>query len=271
MKKLQIVLSISLMISFMLGACTTAETPSEQNVSTEGLGGKTLIVAHDVNFPPFEFLEADNYVGFDIDLMNALAEEGNFKIDSRPMDFNGIIPALQANQVDMSIAAMTIKAEREEVIDFSIAYFRTGIVIAVSPDNTDITTTEDLKGKTVAVKIGASGESFIRELPFADEIDIVTFDSNNDTYLAVQTGSADATVNDDSTLRYYITTEGNGKLKVVGDLLTGDNYGIAVPQGQTETLKVINAALLELVKNGTYDKIYEKWLGVKPEVHPGEY
>ena len=202
--------------------------------------------------------------------MNAIAEEANFEIEYRPMDFNGIIPALQANQVDMSIAAMTIKPEREEVIDFSIPYFRTGLVLAVKPDNNTIVNPEDLKGHTIAVKIGTSGEAYIRELPYADEIKIDTYDSNNDAYMAVINGNADATINDDSTLKYYIASQ-PGNLKIVGELLTGDDYGIAVPSGQTETLKAVNDALLKLAKDGTYDEIYEKWFGVKPDLRPGEF
>ena len=264
-------LAVALVGSLLLAACAQATANPSANTSGGGLGGKTLVVGHDVNFPPFEFLQNDKYTGFDLDILNAIAEVGNFKVDARAMDFNGIIPALQANQVDMSIAAMTIKPEREEVIDFSIPYFRTGLVLAVKPDNTDIVNPEDLKGKTVAVKIGTSGDAFIRALPYADEIQISTFDANNDTYLAVINGNVDVTINDDSTLRYYIASEGPGTLKVVGDLLTGDDYGIAVPSGQTETLQVVNNALLELAKNGTYDQLYEKWFGVKPTLRPGDY
>ncbi len=264
-------LAVALVGSLILAACAQATATPSASTSGGGLDGKTLVVGHDVNFPPFEFLQNDKYTGFDLDILNAIAEVGNFKVDARAMDFNGIIPALQANQVDMSIAAMTIKPEREEVIDFSIPYFRTGLVLAVKPDNTDIVNPEDLKGKTVAVKIGTSGEAFIRALPYADEIQISTFDANNDTYLAVINGNVDATINDDSTLRYYIASEGPGTLKVVGDLLTGDDYGIAVPSGQTETLQVVNNALLELAKNGTYDQLYEKWFGVKPSLRPGDY
>ncbi|RLD07181.1 MAG: basic amino acid ABC transporter substrate-binding protein [Chloroflexota bacterium] len=265
-----VLLLLSVLLILSAVGCGSSEA-EPQEVSAGGLGGKTLVVAHDVNFPPFEFLKDDEYTGFDLDLLAVIEERANFVADRRPMDFNGIIPALQAEQVDLGIAAMTIKEEREEVIDFSIPYFKTGIVIAVKPETTDIETTEDLKGKTVAVKIGASGESLIRELPFADEIDIVTYDSNNDTYLAVQTGAADATVNDLSTLQFYISTEGDGKLKVVGDLLTGDDYGISVPSGHTETLQAINDALLELAEDGTYTEIYQKWFGEEPELIPGEY
>lgn len=270
-KRSSIIGLVALALIIIVAAAACGQAQPEEEGTGGGLGGKTLIVAHDVNFPPFEFLKEDEYQGFDLDLLSAIEERANFVADYRPMDFNGIIPALQAEQIDLAIAAMTIKPEREEVIDFSIPYFKTGIVIAVSPETEDITTTEDLKGKTVAVKIAASGESLIRELPFADEIDIVTFDSNNDTYLAVQTGAADATVNDLSTLQFYISTEGQGKLKVVGDLLTGDDYGISVPSGHADVLEAVNSALLELAEDGTYTEIYIKWFGEEPVAVPGEY
>lgn len=256
MKKSSFVFVIALV--FLLAAC--GQAPVENKV----------VVAHDVNFPPFEFLENDVYAGFDLDLMSAVGDVAGLEIEYRPMDFNGIIPALQANQVNMSIAAMTIKPEREEVIDFSIAYFRTGLVLAVKPDSTSIVNPEDLKGYKIAVKIGTSGDAYIRELPYADEIQIDTYDSNNDAYMAVINGNADATINDDSTLKYYITSQPD-TLKIVGELLTGDDYGIAVPSGETEMLDAVNDALLTLVEDGTYDALYEKWFGVKPDLRPGEY
>ena len=145
MKKITLViLALAVIFGLMLSACSPASS-GDGGTTGEGLGGKKLVVAHDVNFPPFEFLKDDTYTGFDLDLMNEISKVANFEIEYRPMDFNGIIPALQANQVDMSIAAMTIKPEREEVIDFSTAYFRTGLVLAVTPDNNDIVNPEDLK------------------------------------------------------------------------------------------------------------------------------
>jgi len=258
MKKITTIsIFVLIIISLTLSSCSSSTS-------------KKLVVAHDVNFPPFEFLQDDKYVGFDLDLMAEIAKIAKLDLEYRPMDFNGIIPALQANQVDMAIAAMTIKPEREEVIDFSIPYFRTGLVLAVKPDNNEIVNPEDLKGKTIAVKIGTSGEAYIRELPYADEIKIDTYDSNNDAYMAVINGNAVATINDDSTLKYYIAEQPD-TLKIVGELLTGDNYGISVPDGKTDLLQKINDALLEIAKNGTYDQLYEKWFGVKPDVRPGEF
>jgi len=87
--------------------------------------------------------------------------------------------------------------------------------------------------------------------------------------MAVINGNADVTINDDSTLRFYLNTVGANQLKIVGDLLTGDSYGIAVPKGNAEVLETINAGLKTLVENGTYDALYEKWLGVEPTRRPG--
>ncbi len=250
------------------GAGSNAQSTAS-NISAAGLNGRTLKVAHDVSFPPFEFESNGKYVGFDLDMMNAVAKKANFKINFMPMDFNGIIPALQAKQIDVAVAAMTIKAERQKVIDFSVPYFKTGISIAVRPDNNSINKPEDLKGKSVAVKVGASGEAFIRGLPYAKDIDIKTFDTNDATYLAVQNGNVDATVNDESTLLYYITDAGKGKLKTVGDLLTGDKYGVGIPKGNDDIVQAVNGALKEMTADGTYAALYKKWFGVEPTALPG--
>jgi ABC-type amino acid transport substrate-binding protein len=263
---------LSLTVVTVLAACGGTDTATDSKAATAGggLGGKTLKVAHDVSFPPFEFQKDSKYVGFDLDLIEAVAKASNFTPQFSAVDFDGIIPALQANQIDLAVAAMTIKDERKKVIDFSIPYFKTGISIAVGADTNDITTPEDLKGKTVAVKVGASGESFIRDLPYAKDIDIKTFNTNGDTYLAVQNGNVDATVNDDSTLRYYIADAGKGKLKTVGELLTGDTYGIAVPKGNKATVDAVNAGLLKITADGTYTKLYKKWFDSEPVALPGK-
>lgn len=254
-----------------LSSCAAGGVKAQVQTDTGagGLNGRTLTVAHDVAFPPFEFQDKGEYVGFDLDMMNAIAKRANFKIKFMPMDFNGIIPALQAKQIDIAVAAMTIKSSRQQVIDFSMPYFKTGISIAVRPDSTAINKPEDLKGKSVAVKVGASGESFIRALPYAKDIDIKTFDTNDATYLAVQNGNVDATVNDESTLLYYISDAGKGKLKTVGDLLTGDKYGIGIPKGNNDIVKAVNSALTAMTTDGTYATMYKKWFGVDPTVLPG--
>jgi glutamine transport system substrate-binding protein len=253
------------------GQTTPIPTVADSSSTVKGLGGRTLIIANDVDYPPFEFLKDGKFVGFDIDLVNAIAKEANFTVVARQMDFNGIILALQAHQVDMAIAAITIRPDREKVVDFSIPYFRTGLSLAVRSDRNDITKPEDLKGKKVAVKIGTTGETFIRNLSYANEISIKTFDNDTDTYLAVINGNVDAVIHDDAALRFYVASEKTSTLKIVGGLLTGDSYGIAVPSGQADILKAVNDALRTLAKNGTYDQIYQKWFGSNPTQRPGDF
>jgi ABC-type amino acid transport substrate-binding protein len=271
-RPVRLALLLTSVVVLSLAACgdDDSKSGSAASGSEAGLGGRSLKVSHDVAFPPFEFQKSGRYVGFDLDLINAVANLANFKPRLSPMDFDGIIPALQAHQTDMAVAAMTIKPERQKVIDFSTPYFKTGIRLAVTPGTSNITTPEDLKGKRVAVKVGASGESFIRGLKFAKDIDIKTFNTNGDTYLAVQNGNVDATVNDDSTLRYYIAGAGKGKLKTVGELLTGDTYGIAIPKGNGDIVKAVNDALLKLAADGTYARLYRKWFDAAPTAVPGK-
>src|SRR5215475_4711172 len=110
-----------------------------------------LIVATDTAFVPFEFKEGDKYVGFDIDMWDAIAKEIGVTYTLQPMDFNGIIPALQTGQVDVALAGITIKPERQKVIDFSDGYYDSGFMLMVAADS-PIKGAADLKGKILAVK-----------------------------------------------------------------------------------------------------------------------
>ncbi|TGQ20511.1 transporter substrate-binding domain-containing protein, partial [Mesorhizobium sp. M00.F.Ca.ET.220.01.1.1] len=95
-----------------------------------------LIVATDTAFVPFEFKEGDKYVGFDIDLWAAIAKDIGVTYTLQPMDFNGIIPALQTKQVDVGLAGITIKDERKKVIDFSDGYYDSGFLLMVPVNST---------------------------------------------------------------------------------------------------------------------------------------
>ena len=124
---------------------------------------KVYKVGIDVTYPPFEYEENGVRKGIDIDLINAIAEDQGFKIEFSPMDFGGIIPAMQADQLDVAIAGMSITEDRKKIVDFSDPYFDAGITIVVKKGDTSIKTPEDLKGKKVAVKKGTSGASYAME------------------------------------------------------------------------------------------------------------
>ena len=219
-----------------------------------------LVVATDTAFVPFEFKEGDKYVGFDIDLWDAIATEIGVTYKLRPMDFAGIIPALQTGQVDVALAGITIKPERQEVIDFSDGYYDSGLMLMV-PANSEVASHADLAGKTLAVKTGTSSSDYAEEN--FKETTLRKFPNIDNAYLELRTGGVDAAMHDTPNVLYYIATAGGGQVKAVGEQMMAHEYGIGFPKGSELTPKV-NEALAKLKADGRYEAIYEKWFGTKP-------
>jgi glutamine transport system substrate-binding protein len=223
----------------------------------------TYTVATDTSFVPFEFKEDGEYVGFDIDLINAIAEEVGFDIDLETTNFDGIIPGLQTGSFDLALAGIGITEERKKSIDYSDPYYESGLRIGVSVDNDDINGMEDLEGKTIATRLGSTSSAYIKEN--IDDAEANEYEQLDQAYLAVENGSADAVLYDAPNVAYYIQTKGEDSLKMVGDLYEAENYGIAFAKGQEPLVKAVNEALETIRDNGTYDDIYEKWFGEEPE------
>ncbi|MEH7378757.1 transporter substrate-binding domain-containing protein [Neobacillus drentensis] len=255
MKKLGL-LSLLLILSIFIAACGSKDTADEKEK-----GGKVYKVGVDTTYPPFEFKEGNDYKGIDIELINAIAKNQDFKIELSPMDFGGIIPAMQANQLDVAIAGMSITDERKKVVDFSTPYFDAGLTVVVKKDNTSIKSVENLKGKKVAVKKGTTGAKYAQDNAGKLGITVVQFNDSPAMFQEVSNGNADALIEDYPVISYAIAQKDLG-LKIVGERLNGDQYGIAVLKGQNaDLLKKINNGLAELKKDGTYDKIIKTYLG----------
>ena len=227
---------------------------------TQPSRAEDLIVATDTAFVPFEFKEGDKYVGFDIDLWDAIAEEIGVTYKLQPMDFNGIIPALQTKQVDVALAGITIKEERQKVIDFSDGYYDSGFLLMVPADST-IKSAEDLKGKVLAVKTGTSATDYAKE-HFKDT-ELRQFPNIDNAYLELQTGRVDAAMHDTPNVLYYVAKAGGDKVKAVGEQMMAHQYGIGFPKG-SELVAKVNAALANMKKDGRYNEIYKKWFGTEP-------
>ncbi|EKN66644.1 extracellular solute-binding protein [Neobacillus bataviensis LMG 21833] len=248
--------SLLLILTLFIAACGSKETSGEKANSE-----KVYKVGVDTTYPPFEYKDGNDYKGIDIDLINAIAKNQDFKIELSPMDFGGIIPAMQANQLDVAIAGMSITDERKKVVDFSTPYFDAGLTVVVKKDNSIIKSVDDLKGKTVAVKKGTTGAKYAVDNASKLEIKVVQFNDSPAMFQEVSNGNADALIEDYPVISYAIAQKDLG-LKIVGDRLNGDQYGIAVLKGQNkDLLEKINKGLAELKKDGTYDKIVKTYLG----------
>ncbi|WP_066255395.1 transporter substrate-binding domain-containing protein [Neobacillus drentensis] len=253
--------SLFLILTIFIAACGSNSSTSEKEKGGKAESSKVYKVGVDTTYPPFEFKEGNDYKGIDIELINAIAKNQGFKIELTPMDFGGIIPAMQANQLDVAIAGMSITDERKKVVDFSTPYFDAGLTVVVKKDNSSIKAVEDLKGKKVAVKKGTTGAKYAQDNASKLGITVVQFNDSPAMFQEVSNGNADALIEDYPVISYAIAQKDLG-LKIVGDRLNGDQYGIAVLKGQNaDLLKKIDTGLAELKKDGTYDKIIKTYLG----------
>lgn len=231
-------------------------------MTVTGMGHtKTLVVGCDTNFMPFEFKQDGKYVGFDIDFWDAIAKDLNLTYKLQPMDFNGLIPALQTGNIDAAIAGMTVKSKREEVVDFAYPYYDAGLFLMVRSKEQKISGIEDLGDKVVATKLGTTSADFAKKLKSKE---VKLFPNIVGAYMELQTGGADAVIFDSPAILWYIKTEGKGMVKTVGPMYQGQSYGIAFPQG-SELREKVTITILKFMEDGTYNKIYKKWFGTEPK------
>jgi arginine/lysine/histidine/glutamine transport system substrate-binding and permease protein len=228
-------------------------------------GGKTLRVATEPAFPPFEFKgKSGELTGFSIDLMRAIATAASFQVDFESLPFDGIIPALQGKTIDAAISSMTITEERAKTVAFSRPYFKAGLAIAIRSDNQNITGFESLQNKKIAVQIGTTGAEKAKSVTGAQ---VRSFDS---AYLALQelqNGNVDAVINDAPVTLYAVNTGNLQGIKVIQQLLTEEFYGIATAKS-SPYLSLINQGLTKVLENGNYQQIYQKWFKSTPPQLP---
>lgn len=218
----------------------------------------------DPSFVPFEMMdrESGEMVGFDMDILREVAQRAGFDYKLQTMSFNGIIPALQTGSVDIALAGITITEKRERIVDFSDPYYDSGLRLLVPTNNRATTSVDDLQGRRVACKIGSTSYDFLQRR-LGTDAEIVPYPDSADMYMALMSGSVDAVLYDAPNVSYFARTRGRGRVKTVGPLYEGQQYGIALVEGSPWRNKV-NAALQAMREDGTYAAIYQKWFGEEP-------
>jgi polar amino acid transport system substrate-binding protein len=249
MKKFYGLMILVLIIGGLLGACG----------GQADLGA--VVIGLNAEYPPFENVDEDgNLVGFDVELMNAIAEEAGFEFEWVNTRWDGIFVALASGEFDAVISAATITAERAETVDFSDPYFDAGQSITVRADNTDILGPDDLSGVKVGVQLGTTGDIWL-----SDETDaeVVRYDENTLAFQALANGDVDAAVADNTTAIEIVNANPEMNLKFLPDVYTKEQYGIAVNKDRTDLLAAINEGLAAVRENGTYDEIFNKYFGTE--------
>lgn len=222
-----------------------------------------LIIAGDKNYPPYEFIDVDgSYRGFNVDLMMALALEMGIDIKFMPMDWVEAHMSLQDGSID-AIQGMNYNEERKRIYDFSNEYLKNSLAIFVSKDS-NIVSAEGLKGHSVAVQRSDSAAYVLADM---GEIEVVFFSDMSEAFDNLKNNQVDAVLGNKLTAQYMIQ---KGRLvedvKIIGGEINYTSYGMAFKKGNRELADEFNKALESLKKNGTYNKIYEKWFGkeIKP-------
>jgi polar amino acid transport system substrate-binding protein len=220
----------------------------------------TITFGSDATFPPMEFVDsAKNVVGFDVDMINAVAKAAGFTAVVKNTAWDGIFAGLTAGDYDAVLSSVTITDERKGTMDFSTPYVNAGQVIIVPKTTKNVSTLQQLSGKTVGVQIGTTGDIEVAK------ISSITKKTYDEIGLAVEDltiGRLDAVVVDSPIAANYVLQNAKykAKLMIVGKPLTEELYGVAVTKGNSKVLDLVNKGLAVIIKDGTLDKLKKKWL-----------
>lgn len=213
-------------------------------------------------YKPFNYEDLDgNETGFEVDLGNAIAEE--MGLEPNPVftqDFGALIEEVNTDRIDVILGSLTITEERAEAVDFSTPYYTSGPVFYVHKDNDDIETWDDLEGKQVGVIANSVYEDLVLEHISEDNLSTYQSDTVALQDLAAGTDRLDMVLTD-KIVGLVQMDENNLDIKAVGDLIMEEKIGAAVRKGNQELLDEINRALDEIIANGTYDELSNKWFG----------
>ena len=258
MKKTWMLIMSMLMAVMMVAGCGGGDKKAADNKLAQA--PKVLRVGTEPTFAPFEFQKegSKDFDGFDMDLIRAIGKQLNMKVEIQNMGFDALIPALNAGNIDVAASGMSITPDRQKAVDMSDPYYVSGLVVVVNNDNSAVKSVNDLNNKSIAVQIGTTGADRAAKVPGAK---VKNFNTNSEVFLELKNKGVDAVIIDKPVAEYYLA-QGGGKesAKIVGDSMEAESYGLSLKKNSPLT-KEINKAMLDLKKNGEYDKIYEKWFG----------
>ena len=223
----------------------------------------TLRVGTHPTFAPFEFLDSSSreYVGFDMDMIREIGKRMNVEVEFVNMGFDGLIPALMTNNIDIVVSGVTITEERKKRVDFCEPYYQTGqgLMIRVG-DEAKYQKIEDLHNKTIAVQIGTTGAEVAKGIPGTK---IKAFNTSAEAFMDLKMNGSDVVITDRPVIGYFLVTNARAAkgLKRQPMQFDSEYFGFAVKKGNTELRDKVNAAMKSMKDDGTYDKIYAKWFG----------
>ncbi|HAS79325.1 MAG TPA: basic amino acid ABC transporter substrate-binding protein [Fusobacteriaceae bacterium] len=252
MKKLMVGI---LMVVALIGC---GEKKEVENTTTKEV--KKIYVGTNAEYKPYEYIEDGKMTGFDIELMEALAKNLGYEIEWNNMSFDGLLPALQTQKIDMVIAGMSPTEERKKAVDFTNIYHSGGQSVLVNKDDIDIKTAKDLKGKSIGVQLGSLQEGIASKI---EGTEVKFYNSFTGAVLELNAQKIDAVIVGDIVADNYLKNNKNlKKISLSAEQQKGTNgIAIALEKGHTELLKSLNDGIEELKSNGKYQELLNRYFG----------
>lgn len=258
MKKIIITLALTMATTFILVGCGKKDS-------------NLLKVATNAEFEPYEYMEDGEYVGFDIELLQMIAEKMGKEVVYQNMDFDGVIGAVQSGTCDIAISGLTITPSRAKSVAFSTPYINAAQYLIVNAGDEFFTgSTKDeldaqLVGKKIGVCAGFTGEKYVlgdesMGYDMIEEAQAVVFDNISLAVTALKNGSIDAIVMDDlPSIKVAESNENKDDIKTIEIALTVEEYAIAVQKNNIELKEKIDTAMKELIDDGSVENLLKKW------------
>jgi polar amino acid transport system substrate-binding protein len=234
----------------------------------EILSNELIHVGVKYDYKPFGFIDKrGRLVGFDVELARFIADKLNVSVKFHQVTSESRVPMLLKKEVDLLIASMTHTLKLDEKIDFSMPYFFDGQSLLVRENERAMSYKDFDNRKVGAVRGATSGPHFEKLVPKAN---VVYFSEYHQALRALKRKNVDALTTDYTWCMVH-EKDSKGKFKVIGDTFSFEPYAMGVLQNQSSLRDAINKALVELVKEGIYTELYEKWFEVKPTRLPLAY
>ncbi|MCI1955062.1 MAG: ABC transporter substrate-binding protein [Oscillospiraceae bacterium] len=243
-------------------ASAAPETSASAANSVEAIKKAGVLKLATGNYKPFEFRDSktNELVGYDIDVAKRVADKLGVKLKAVDMDFPAIIPSVQKGDYDLAIAAMYDTEERRKAVDMTDSYMNTGMVLVTLANNSTFHTLADLNGKRVGVKASATSEKVANDAKTKNgyTYEVVSYKDTTGCIADLEAGRVDAVVNDQ--LNQLEINKTDPKIKIVGKPFTTSKLAGAVKKGNESLLKVVNETIQEMEKDGSAQKLYDKWI-----------
>ena len=222
----------------------------------------TITVAFNPEYPPFEYVNGEEYEGYDVDMIKAIAEKAGFEIEFEAMEFDAVIAAVKTNPNTIGVSGISITEERMKNVDFSEGYINAGLIVIVKKDS-GYATVEDLKGKVIGVQMGTTSDFAAEEI--TGQANVGEYKTFLNAIMDLQGNKIDAVIVDKPVGMAILAQLADDTLEIVDMGLQADWYGIEVNKENPELLEKINAALKELEAAGFYEELAVKYFSNEEE------